>query len=140
MSARIKIELPERLPFITTIEVRITDLNYGNHLGNDSLLSILHEARCRYLSSLGYSEKDLEGTGIIMADVGIEYKSEAGYGEHLQVEVGVAGFTRVAFDMFYRVTSAGRLVAIAKTGIVCYDYALRKVVKVPEKFISAVSP
>ena len=61
--ARIKINIPPG--FITTlsIPVRITDLNYGNHLGNDSLVSILHEARVQWLKLNGYTELDIEGTG-----------------------------------------------------------------------------
>ena len=58
---RIKIELPEIFIFKTEISIRITDINYGGHLGNDSLLSIIHEARVRFLKHLDYSESDVEG-------------------------------------------------------------------------------
>ena len=47
--ARIKLDLPERFPFSTELRVRITDVNYGGHMGNDSLLGLLHEARVRFL-------------------------------------------------------------------------------------------
>ncbi len=42
--------------FSATLEVRISDINYGNHLGHDSLVSLLHEARVRFLRHLGYTE------------------------------------------------------------------------------------
>jgi len=45
--ARIKIEIPDKFIYKTEIPIRITDINYGGHLGNDSLLSIIHEARVR---------------------------------------------------------------------------------------------
>jgi len=32
---RIKIDLPEFFSFTTPIKIRITDLNYGGHVGND---------------------------------------------------------------------------------------------------------
>ncbi len=54
--SRIKIEMPEKFIYKTEIPVRITDINYGGHLGNDSLLSIIHEARVRFLKHLEYSE------------------------------------------------------------------------------------
>ena len=73
---RIKIEIPERFIYKTEIPIRITDINYGGHLGNDSLLSIIHEARVRFLKNLGYSEANVEGSGIIMIDSAIQYKSE----------------------------------------------------------------
>ena len=51
---RIKLELPEKLVFSTEIPVRITDINYGGHLGNDSILSIVQEARVRFLNEYKY--------------------------------------------------------------------------------------
>ena len=56
---RIKIELPETYLFSTEIPVRITDLNYGNHLGNDAILSLLHEARVRFLAYYGWTESSV---------------------------------------------------------------------------------
>ena len=63
--ARIKLHMPETYLFSTNIDVRITDLNYGNHLANDSLLSIIHEARVRFLNHFGYTELDIEGIGLV---------------------------------------------------------------------------
>ncbi|MBK6730941.1 MAG: thioesterase family protein [Bacteroidetes bacterium] len=131
---RIHIEQPEKYLFKTEIAVRITDLNYGNHLANDSMLSIIHEARVQFLYELGYSEKDVEGTGLIMGDVAIQYKAEAFYGEILQIEIGVSDITRVAFDIIYKIQTQNKLIAIAKTGMVCYDYTNKKIANVPLVF------
>ena len=73
---RIKLELPEHFPFSTNIPVRITDINYGGHAGNDSILSIIHEARMQYLHRHGYDEKNFDGIGLIMSNVIIEFKKE----------------------------------------------------------------
>ena len=133
---RIKIELPETFTFSTAIPVRITDLNYGNHLGHDALLSLLHEARVRLLANYGWTEKDVAGVRIIMADCAIRYRSEAFYGDVLVIEMVVRDFTRAGCDLIYRVTekASGRPVADAKTGIVFYDYQRGKPVSVPEAF------
>ena len=77
--ARIKIKPPQQFSFSAEIPVRITDLNYGGHVGNDTILSILHEARAQFLRYHGYSELNLHGVGLIMSDVGIEFKSELFY-------------------------------------------------------------
>ena len=47
--ARVKLEVPSTFSFQTTIPIRITDVNYGGHVGNDSILSILHEIRIQFL-------------------------------------------------------------------------------------------
>ena len=60
--ARINIDLPGDFKFSTTIPVRITDLNYGGHVGNDAILSIIHEARMQFLHHFGYSEINFGGT------------------------------------------------------------------------------
>ena len=90
--ARIKLDLPERFPFSTELQVRITDVNYGGHMGNDALLGLLHEARVQFLAHYGLSELDICGAGIIMADSVIVYKSEAFPGEWLEMAVTVADF------------------------------------------------
>ena len=137
---RIKIELPEKFLFQTEISVRITDINYGGHLGNDSLLSIIHEARVRFLKHLSYSEKEVEGSGIIMTDAAIQYKAESFYGDALLIEVGVMDFSKIGCDIVYRITNSNteKEIALAKTGIVFFDYKNKKVVSVPEKFKSKV--
>lgn len=137
---RIKIELPEKFLFKTEIPVRITDINYGGHLGNDSLLSIIHEARVRFLKHLSYSEKEVEGSGIIMTDAAIQYKAESFYGDDLLIEVGVIDFSKVGCDIVYRISNKNfkKEIALAKTGIVFFDYKNKKVVAVPDKFKSKV--
>lgn len=134
--ARIKIELPNKFIFKTDIPIRITDINYGGHLGNDSLLSIVHEARVRFLKHLGYSESDVEGNGIIMIDAGIQYKSEGFYGDELVIEVAVNDFTGIGCDFVYRLTNkeSNKEIALAKTGIVFFNYEKRKTAPVPPEF------
>jgi YbgC/YbaW family acyl-CoA thioester hydrolase len=133
---RIKIELPEKFLFRTEIPVRITDINYGGHLGNDSLLSIVHEARLQFLNHLGYSESNIEGSGIIMVDAGIQYKSEAFYADELIIEVAVTDFTGIGCDFVFRLTNknSNKEIATAKTGIVFFNYEKRKTATVPPEF------
>jgi acyl-CoA thioesterase FadM len=132
--ARIKIELPEKFIFKTKIVIRVTDLNYGGHLGNDSVLSICHEARLRFLKHLGYSELDVEGSGIIMSDAAIQYKGEGFHSDELMIETDVIDFTKNGCDFVYRLTNkeTGKIIALVKTGIVFYDYNLRNIVAIPE--------
>lgn len=138
--ARIKLSLPENFSFSTTLPVRITDLNYGGHVGNDTILTLLHEARVQYLQSLGYSELDFAGVSLIMGDVAIEFKAELFYGDALKAYVAASDFSRVGFDLYYEllVEKEGKEVTIAaaKTGMVCFNYSTRKVVAVPQEAIA----
>jgi acyl-CoA thioesterase FadM len=135
--ARVKIELPPRFDFSCKIPVRITDINYGGHAGNDAILSIIHEARMQYLHSLGYTEMNFAGNGIIMADVAIEFKSELFYGDTVMAAVTITEFSKVGFDIIYKLekeeNGKSKTVALAKTGMICFDYAKKKIVAVPEE-------
>jgi acyl-CoA thioester hydrolase len=139
--ARVKIALPATFRFATTLPVRITDLNYGGHLGNDALLSLLHEVRVQFLASLGEQEVDpATQLGFIMADVAIEYKAEAFYGDVLHVEVGTNDLSKYGFDMVYQVKNqAGKEVARAKTGMLTFDYNTRKLRPLPAELIAKIS-
>jgi acyl-CoA thioesterase FadM len=132
-----KITLPEHFTFTTEIPIRITDLNYGGHVGNDSVLSILHEIRMQFLRYHEYTELDLAGTGIIMADVAIEFKSEVFYGETIRASVAAGEFSRVGFDIYYKLEKIqGQkwvTVAVARTGMVCYNYDQKKIASVPKE-------
>lgn len=125
--------LPDQFFFSTEIPVRITDLNYGNHVGNDTVLSLLHEARIRYLADLGFSELSFAGCGLIMKDAVIEFKKEMHYGHTLVAEVIATGFTRISFDLYYRlrIRETDTIAVLARTGMVCFDYSAKKVTAVP---------
>ena len=134
--ARIRIELPAKFPFSTAIAVRITDINYGGHGGNDSILGIIHEGRMQFLKSFGYSEMEFEGVGMIMSDVAIEFKNELFYGDTVHISVAAANFSRAGFELYYKLEKEEKqkaiTVATAKTGMVCYDYKLKKIVAIPD--------
>lgn len=133
---RIKIDLPESFSFSTPFAVRITDLNYGSHVGNDKVLTFLHEARVRFLQSLGYSELHMEGVGIIMADAAIIFKNEIYYGDELTIYIQPGEYNRVGFDLIYKVEKKTGdqfiLLVIAKTAMICYDYQQKKVTGLPD--------
>lgn len=129
--ARIRIELPEEFHFSINIPIRITDLNYGGHVGNDTVLSMIHEARVQFLKAHGYSELNLEGVSLIMADAGIEFKAELFYGDIVKAFVTAGNFSRAGFDLLYKLMRDENIVALAKTGMVCYNYDAKKVVSLP---------
>lgn len=135
--ARVKINFPDQDPlFRTIIPVRIGDVNYGGHVGNDSFLSLIHEARMRWLRSEGYDELNAGSVSLIMADVAIAYKTEAFYGDELEVVLYANEVTNTSFDLLYRfsIRRNGVLTDVihAKTGMVCFDYQVRRVRQVTD--------
>ena len=134
--ARIQITLPERFGFSTEIAIYINHINYGNHLDNSALLSLVSEARVRFFKALGYSELDVEGLGIIVADAALQYRSEAFHGEVLRFEMTAGDFNKYGCDLVWLASEreSGREVARGKTGIMFFDYTARKPAGVPPAF------
>lgn len=141
--ARTKIELPSQFLFSTDIPIRITDINYGGHAGNDSILSLIHEARIQFLQQVGLDELGTNGSGMIMRDVSIEFRKELFYGDRLMVSVAAMNFDTASFDIVYKMEriTDGRpeIATLAKTGMVCYDYSRAKISALPQEMISRLS-
>ena len=134
--ARPRVDLPEAFDYSTEASVRISNINYGMHLGADQVLPLALETQMRFLAHLGYGMLDVAGGTIIMTDSVIVYKAQAAYGDRLRIELAVAGFTDYGFDFVYRMTNkdTGVEVARVKTGILFYDYDNLKRQPVPEAF------
>ena len=142
--ARMRIELPQKSIASFTIPVRITDINYGNHLGNSSLVEIIHEARMQFLSQHGLTEMNAGGSSLIMSELSIEFKNESFYKDDLDVKIFVGEVSRVSFELFYSISvvrnNLSTIIANAKTGMVCFDYIEKKVVAVPAKLKKILMP
>jgi acyl-CoA thioester hydrolase len=140
--AKNKIQLPAAFSYQTDIPIRITDLNYGGHVGNDTVLSLIHEARVRALASKGFNELKIGNAGLIMTDVAIEYKAELFYGDIVKASICFTEFSKIGFEVYYILQkehdSRPTTVAIARTGMVCYDYDRKKIVTVPPAFRAAM--
>ena len=135
--ARLKIELPQKILASISIPVRITDINYGNHVANNSIVEIIHEARVQFLKQYGFTELDVAGTALIMSELLVEFKNESFYNDVLEIKIFSGEITRVAFELFYEISVQRNeqkiTIAHAKTGMVCYNYEIKKVSAVPEE-------
>ena len=137
---RIKIDLPASFIFSTEIPIYIGHINYGHHLDNAQLISLVSEARVRFFKALGYTELDVEGVGIIVADVAAQYRSEAFHGETLVVSMAADDFNKYGCDLVWLIVdkASGREVARGKHGIIFFDYTARKPVSAPAAFVAKV--
>ena len=134
--ARLQLEFPDQYYFSTLLTVRVTDINGANHLGNDSMISMISEARARFLYEFGIRETGQNGTGIIVTDLATTYRAEAHARDQLLFEVGVMDFNAYGGDIIFRITRPAdqKLIAMAKSGFVFFDYQQHKVVSIPKDF------
>lgn len=135
--ARLQLHFPEeQYCYSTRLTVRVTDINAAGHLGNDSMISMISEARARFLYEFGIGEARDDGVGIIVTDLATTYKAEAHARDQLLFEVGVMDFNKYGGDITFRISRPHdlALVAMAKSGFVFFDYKNARVVPMPAAF------
>ncbi len=135
--ARISISLPQSAPlFNCSIAVRIGDVNYGNHVGNDNFVSIIHEARVQFLKHYCLSELAVSGSvGLIMSGLSVQFIKESFYGDQLDILIYSDAISNVSFDLIYDIQREAVSIVRATTTMVCYDYDVKKVKAIPELFV-----
>lgn len=138
---RIQIETPEKWLFHTCIKVQISDINYGNHLSNDAVLRLCHEARIRLLSHYGFNEIDIGGTGLIMLDATLQFQGQGFYGDELDFDLGIINLSNTGFSLIYKLRRArdGAAIAMVKTGMAFFNYQRQRISRTPEIFRSAIA-
>lgn len=141
--SRIKVQITGKPLAAVEVPVRITDLNYGNHVGNDSIVSIVHEARVQWLAKHGYTELDMAGTALIMAGLAVEYVNECFYGDRLSITISAGIISKAGFELFYDVkclrNNAETVICRARTDMVCFDFTEKKVKAIPEQVKNILS-
>lgn len=138
---RIKLPNITKPAFVTSLQVRIYDINYGNHLGNDALVSLLHESRVRFLKHHGFSELNIDGMGILITNLFVNYKAESFYDDNIDIYIGIGETSRTSIDLHYelRLQQTQKEIAQAVTTIAFYDYSKLKVASIPKVFQEALS-
>ena len=138
---KIRLKLPKEIHFETSLCIRVSDLNYGGHLGNDSVLSLTHEARVRFFSNLGVTERNFFDVGLIMADSAVVYKSQGFLNDNILVQISVTEFRSHGFKLFYLFKKIDSNIDLAyvQTSMVCFDYVKNKILPIPKKFKDLVN-
>lgn len=135
--AKMSITYPDFTHFTTQMPVRVTDLNYGNHLGNDAFVGHMHEARLLMLRHFGLSELNIgDEISLIQGDLAVVYKAEGHLGDDIQFSLAVTDFSNSSFDVYYSAQNLqkDKLLALARTRMVCFDYHAGKTRRVPDSF------
>jgi acyl-CoA thioester hydrolase len=126
--------------FCYPITIQPRDINYGGHLGVDSLVSIVGTARAYIFKSIGLSEGNIgdNRAGIIMTDFVVNLRAEGFMFDNLEVYTHIGELTKKGFRFFHKITRGASLVALVESGFLAYDYTAKKVTSVPEKFSNAL--
>ncbi len=136
---RLKLPVPEKKPlFSTPYTLGLQDMNYGNHLGNDKVLTLAHEARLRFFKNLGYDELNFFGSALIQANSQIQYCAQGFFGDQLLINLWIIEKNAYGFDLFTHIKREETELARVHTSLVFFDYEKNKIAKCPTKFLDYV--
>jgi acyl-CoA thioesterase FadM len=137
---RVTLTEQQSYEYCHSLMVRATDINYAGHLGNEALLGLVHEARAHFMKALNFNTLVGNGqrTGLIIADLAVNFKSEAFAHATLTVDCQIDELGHRSFRLFHRIRCGEQLIALVETGIVVFDYQLGQVVPLPDEFLSAL--
>lgn len=137
---RVEVGFAGPVLFETRLEVRVSDLNYGNHLGHDALVGLLHEARVRFFADHGMAELDLDGLAAMVVGLAVRYRGEALLGDRLRIEIAAGEVGSRAVELLYRVTrDDDRRIAEASTTLVLFNRGESRVAPVPDRLLALVT-
>lgn len=105
------------------------------HVNNAVYFTYMEQARFKHWRALWrFGEDRFPDPGIILARAECDYRSPARVGEQLEVRLALAGVGRTSFAYEYEIVSVedARVIAIAKTVQVAYDYVQGRPVPVPD--------
>lgn len=122
--------------FSTQFAIRVSDINYGGHLGNDRVLSLFHETRVRWLSKQGWNEANIDGVGIVQTEAHLRYRAQAFLGENLSCSLEVTALKSRGFTLSYKLSrdSDGAVIADGSTVLRFFDYESQSIASTPSKF------
>ncbi|MEA2120441.1 thioesterase family protein [Halovibrio sp. HP20-50] len=139
---RVKLDFPaEAIIHRHPLTVRVTDMNYGRHLGHDALVSLLHEARIQAFAALDLPEWDMHGYPSVVADLAVQYLNEARWPDALVIETAVPTPQGKALTIYQRIykSESQQWVATARVNQLLIDLATGRPVDVPERVKQALA-
>jgi acyl-CoA thioester hydrolase len=119
--------------------VRVGDLNYGNHLAHDKLITIIHDARVCFFKEYQLSEINLENTyTIVISSLTIDYLAQGFLGDIITVRIFINDIKKASFKMNYKVSNQNSIIALCSTTLVCYNNLTRRSDKIPTALLSVL--
>jgi acyl-CoA thioester hydrolase len=141
-------DLPGDFAHRHDVEVRLSDTDAMGHVNNARYLTYVEIARVAYYEQVtgNLLPIGVHGAeeGMILAEIRMTYRTPAFYGETLTVESRAERIGRTSFGMVHRITApesrvaTARLIAVADSTLVAYDYQQECPIPVPDEWRAAM--
>lgn len=118
------------IEYIEIIKPRISDINYGGHVGHVELINLLHEIRVQFLKKYNLNEVEIDGNVLIVRELQIKYINQSFWNEELKVHLTLkAHGARIIFDYSIYNLSHNNMTANAEITMILMNKNNQKPVK-----------
>lgn len=131
----------ERFEFVTEISVRYSDVDTYGHVNNARYVTFLEEARIEYLKTVldseagdGLAGLTVNDTGMVVANLEVEYRHPIGLVESATVAVRVPRLGESSVPMEYEIRSNDDVAAVGETTMVAYDRQSKSSRPIPDEW------
>jgi acyl-CoA thioester hydrolase len=130
--------------YTTEVEVRYTDIDTYGHVNNATYATYFEEARIDYLEDVVDSDDALlsgseSGTGIVIANLEIDFVQPVHIGDAVVVAVRVPRLGEKSFPFEYEVRTDDGVAATGETTVVTYDRDTESSRSIPEEWREAIT-
>lgn len=141
-------DLPGEFRYRREVEVRFADTDAMGHVNNAVFLTYCEMARAGHYEAVTGrrmpAATHAQAESLILAEMSVSYRSPAFFGETLVVEARATHIGRTSVRQEFRITAnesrygRRRLVAVAGSTLVVYDYAQSRPIPVPDDFAASL--
>jgi len=119
-------------PFEITLETRFRDVDSMGHVNNAVYVTYLEQARVVFLQEI--AGLDTRASGIVIADLSIDYRRPIDLGETVTVGLRVDAVGTSSIEQAYEIRADGDLAATARATTVHVDRESGESVPIPEEW------
>ena len=121
--------------FTFNYTIKQEDLNYGNHVGNETALLFFQWARESFLRQNNLSETNIgDGNGFIQVEATVQYKKQLFLNQKIEVRIAKIEIKGLKIVFEYEIYSGQDLAITGTATVLAYNYEEQKVKKVPTNF------
>ena len=131
--------------FTTDVDVRYTDVDSYGHVNNVTYGTYFEEARIDYLTAVvGREDSETvtasgEGTGIVIANLQIDFEHPVDFTEAVTVGVRVPRLGEKSFVFEYELRDDETVAATGETTVVTYDRAATESRPIPDHWRDSIT-
>lgn len=128
--------------YTTSMRVRNYHIDSYGHVNNAQYLTLLEEARTRFMEDIGSPLEGFIGKGIyiLVTGIDIKFKKPAVLGDQLEISVWMTHVQRTKVVFRQEIRRAGSSELVAAAAVTCGCIQTGRITAIPVEFLQTIEP